>query len=579
MKDQQLSRAKLKWFKVFAVLIPIILLLLAELLLRGFHYGHNTSLFIHYPDDPDYWVINRYASERYFTDTANATTGSIETFRVKKPANTLRIFVLGESTTAGYPYGHNGSFHRWLKYRLMHTYPNIHFEIINVSLTAVNSYTVLDFGKQVVNFEPDAVLVYTGHNEYYGALGVGSTSHIANSRFLVQTVLQLRRLRLVQLVGNLISSVKKGISGQVTDQRENLMKRMAASQEIAYHSEAYQAGINQFQDNMDELCQLMQNKNIPVFLSTLVSNEKDQHPFISVPVASGNADQQFKLAGSSYLSGNYPAAKQAYVKAKELDLLRFRAPEAMNQIIEHLVAKYPNVHLVEARKVFEAHSPHQILGSETLLEHVHPNLFGYALLSDAFYQSIEKAHLIRGSVTQGMTLEELLVRMPVTRVDSLNGAYTIMMLKAGWPFNQPIPASFKRGGSIAEQLAGALAVNRISWTDAMNQLFQYSIKANDKKTALKAVEAVLLEYPQNMTYQIYAGRLSFESGDYTSAAFYLKMAYDQDPSFANTQDMYLVYLKTDQPEKALSYIESGIQLHPQDMQLTGLLGVAKRSLD
>ena len=575
MKDK-ISGRKLKWFRAAAIATPLIILIIAELFLRVIGYGHNTDLFIRYPDDNSYWVINKYASARYFSDTANATTGSIETFKVEKPANTVRLFVLGESTTAGYPYFHNGSFHRWLQYRLMHTYPDMHFEIINVSLTAVNSYTVLDFGRQVVNYQPDGVLIYTGHNEYYGALGVGSTSHIANSRFLVQTVLQLRKFRLVQLFENVIRGVQDGASVQATDKRENLMKRMAASQEIAYNSEAYHTGINQFQSNMDELCALMQDKNIPVFLSTLVSNEKDEKPFISANTSTDNANQQFALANASYRFEDYPLAKQQYIKAKEFDLLRFRAPEAMNRIILKLAEKYNNVHLVDARKAFEVHSPHGILGSGTLLEHVHPNLYGYALLSDAFYQSIQQARLIKRQMDTKMSFAELLNKMPVTTVDSLNGAYTIMMLKVGWPFNVPIPAGFKRGTSINEQLAGALSVNRISWLDAMNQLFQYSMKINDKPTALKAVEAVMLESTQNITYKIYAGRLSFDLGNYADAALYLRMAYEQDPSFANTQDMYLVYLKTDQPEKSVKYIESDIKQHPQDLQLNILLTTVKK---
>ena len=31
--------------------------------------------------------------------------------------------------------------------------------------------------------EPDAVLIYAGHNEYYGALGVGSTESLGRGAF------------------------------------------------------------------------------------------------------------------------------------------------------------------------------------------------------------------------------------------------------------------------------------------------------------------------------------------------------------------------------------------------------------
>jgi tetratricopeptide (TPR) repeat protein len=569
MEGKQLTRRKLRWFRAVAITMPLIILIVVELLLRFIGYGHNTSLFIRYPDDPNYWVINKYASERYFSDSVNSTKGSIEPFRVEKQPNTCRIFVLGESTTIGYPYFHNGSFHRWLKFRLMHTYPSVHFEIINVSLTAVNSYTILDFGREVIKYQPDAVLIYAGHNEYYGALGIGSTSHIANNRFLVKTVLELRKLRLVQWIENLLHKVKTD-SGRPTDNRENLMERMAASQRITYRSPEYWAGIKQFQDNMDELCQVMQDKNIPVFLSTLVSNEKDLKPFISSTDKSGSANQQFDLANSSYKSGNFNLAKQQYDEARELDLLRFRAPEAMNKIIVKLTEKYSDVHLADAKSLFEQHSPHQILGNEIILEHVHPNLYGYALLSDAFYQSIQKAHLIKDHPDREMSFDELLKQMPVTKVDSLNGAYTIMMLEAGWPFNKPIPAGFRRGITEEEQLAGALSVNSISWLDAINGLFQYSMKANDKKTALKAVEAVMLEYPQNATYQVYAGRLSFDLGDYDNAVFYFKKLYDEDASVKNTENMYLVLLKTDQPEKSIKYIQSAMQMQGGSQNLAGL---------
>jgi tetratricopeptide (TPR) repeat protein len=426
---------------------------------------------------------------------------------------------------------------------------------------------VLDFGRQVVNYQPDAVLVYTGHNEYYGALGIGSTSHIANNRFLVKTVLALKELRLVQVVNNVISGLRPASS--TPDQRENLMKRMAQQQTIPYKSEAYNAGIMQFRNNMTELCRCMQDKKVPVFLSTLVSNEKDLKPFIS-DLSDTSANLQYAQANDSYQSGKYLQAKREYIKAKELDLLRFRAPEALNGIITDLAKQYSNVHLVNARTVFEQHSPNGILGNETLLEHVHPNLYGYALLSEAFYQSIKGNGLIKAHAGREMSLAELLSRMPVTKVDSLYGAYTIMMLETGWPFNKPIPTSFKRGDDITAQLAGALSVNRISWLDAMDQLFKYSMKAGDKKTALKAVEAVMLEKPQNTTYPIYAGRLSFELGDNADAAFYFKKAYELDPSFANTQNMYLVFLKSDEPAKATPYIDSAIQQHPSDIELVNL---------
>src|ERR1700761_7723722 len=138
------NRRRIWAFRGIAILLPLLFLAGVEGILRLCGYGRDTHLFVRYPDDPRYWVMNKYASERYFSDTVNETRGTIEPFAVEKPEHTFRVFVLGESTTAGYPYFHNGAFHRWLKFRLMHDHPDWHFEIVNCSLTAVNSYTVLD---------------------------------------------------------------------------------------------------------------------------------------------------------------------------------------------------------------------------------------------------------------------------------------------------------------------------------------------------------------------------------------------------------------------------------------------------
>ncbi len=91
-------------------------------------------------------MFNPDASKKYFTDQGNATTGNREPFRKVKEAYSF-VFCAGKRIyhCIGYPYFHNGSFHRWLQYRLMRSFPGKKLEIVNLSLTAVNSYTILWF--------------------------------------------------------------------------------------------------------------------------------------------------------------------------------------------------------------------------------------------------------------------------------------------------------------------------------------------------------------------------------------------------------------------------------------------------
>ncbi len=556
-------------FKLVAMLLPFMLVVLVEVALILFGYGYDFQLFVEDPKNADFLIMNKHASKKYFMEEENATIGNFEKFEKTKSPNTFRIFVLGESTTIGYPYMHNGSFHRWLQYRLMHTFPDRHFEVINLSLTAVNSYTVQDFAKQIAPYAPDAVLIYVGHNEYYGALGVGSTSYIGDKPALIRTMLRLRELRLVQFLSSIISKIKQAFSGgaQETDLRENLMKRMASEQQIPFASVVYKNGIHQFGNNLHEALAALEKEKIPVLISNLVSNEKDLKPFISdTTVEQHSAVHHFTLAQKTYEQADFEQAKGHYRLAKELDMLRFRAPEEMNNIINKAVTVFPNVNLVDTRALFEAHSLHGILGKETLLEHVHPNLLGYALLSEAFYQSL-KNHIINTKEGHEMTFKELYQQMPITLVDSLKGAYEIMMLKEGWPFNEPITEEVNANKSFEEILAGGLSVKQITWSDAMKQLYNYYIKEYKYPEALKVTEALLLENPYDPAFYLQAGKLCMDLEAHRRAGFYLRKAFEMKPDLETARDLLITLLKLDRPREALPYLNFAIANKPADFSL------------
>jgi len=520
--NNQPKGKKLLLFKILSILSPFIFLLVLELILRMFNYGTDTSLFVKYPPDDRFMVMNYYASNKFFPDTVSATKGNQELFAINKAPNTFRIFVLGESTTIGYPFRPNGSFHRWLQYRLMQMYPDKNFEVINLSLTAVNSYTVLDFGKQLAQYQPDAVMIYTGHNEYYGALGIGSTTSVGSNRFLLQTLVKLRTFKTVQLLNNCIGSIAGIFKSKPTGDPKSLMQIMAARQHIAYSSADYKAGIDQFNKNMTELCSTLNDEKIPTFLSTVVSNEKDLPPFISDGNGPGSANWYYNAGKTAYDKADYPTAKQDFDKAKELDQLRFRAPEAINTAIKKIASQYPYVHLVDTKQLFEQNSPHGILGSETIMEHVHPTLFGYALLSEAFYRALQQQQLIKDKPARDITFDELRKEMPITKMDSLMGTYQTMMLKTGWPFNQPIPADFKVENSIAGTLATKVALGNILWASAMGQLFRYDQAHGNITQAAQIVEAMILQYPQSPDFYRYADSLNRLLKNTGKAEFYGK---------------------------------------------------------
>jgi tetratricopeptide (TPR) repeat protein len=589
------SRKKVVWFKAIAVFLPFILLILVEVALRLFHYGHDLSLFIEYPEDKTFLVLNPNAAKRYFNDPALAPTGNRELFKKEKDKNTCRIFVLGESTTIGYPYFHNGSFHRWLQYRLMHTYPDRHFEIINLSVTAVNSYMVLGFAKELVDYEPDAVLIYCGQNEYYGALGVGSTNRISGNSHIIQLMLSLRQLRVTQLITSLYGKVTGAFKSASGYSAETLMQRMVADQQIAYGSKLYHRGIEQFRSNMDQTLQLFSAHHIPVFISNLVSNEKGLKPFISMETDSTRfpafkkeyelgvkafkrnewqaADSLFKKADLVYNGhalcnyflgqvsdrlGDYATAEARFAKALDLDVLRFRAPSALNTVIAQLCSKYPVAHLVDTRAAFVSHAAHHIIGSDLILEHVHPNLTGYALMSDVFYEALKKEHIFSVDIPKEMSLPQLVEGMPITSIDSLTGLYKIAKLKRSWPFDAAGLQDSLPVESTEQKLAYDLAFEHIRWRDAMNDLYRYYVGTNQLIKAKKVMEGMILEYPMEASLYEITANICGKLKDLENAGLYFRKAFALSPSPELSKKIFVIYLDLDEPADAIPYLDYAI---------------------
>ncbi|HUB62246.1 MAG TPA: GDSL-type esterase/lipase family protein [Puia sp.] len=575
---RRLPAARLWIFRSIAIALAFLLLVVIELSLRLFHYGYDTSLFIEAPGNKEYLIFNPDASRRYFTDQLYATTGNREPFRKVKEAGTLRIFVLGESTTIGYPYFHNGSFHRWLQYRLMRSFPDKKLEIINLSLTAVNSYTVLGFAREAVRYEPDAILIYTGHNEYYGALGVGSTERLGGSPWLVNTLLWLRQLRVVQLLTQVCGKIAHLFSSGASRSGKTRMELMVADQRITYGSPLFDRGIRQFETNMDETLEICHRHGIPVFISNLVSNLKDQRPFISVRPGNAAADSvdalyDYTLGGRAWAHGDFGAAKEDYTRAKEMDALRFRAPERLNDIIAGFCRKYDNVHLVDTHAAFEAASDHGIIGKSLLLEHVHPNLTGYALLSDVFYRALQQQGLIPQGGGKEMSFRQLLAEMPLTRVDSLAGAYKIANLENNWPFSDsgrdagPPSRDALHLSTEEEDLAYAVAFEHLPWEEAMRQLYDYYSKTEDWAKAATVMEALCLEHPSEAAWYEKTAMLYGKLDENDKAILYFGQAFSCEPTFERAHYLFVLCLRADRPAEAMPYLDYAIANNSAGMNL------------
>ena len=194
----------------------------------------------------------------------------------------------------------------------------------------------------------------------------------------------------------------------------------------------------------------------------MVSNVKDLHPFGNSDINELCAAEKYKEAEKALLMGDTVSANKLFILAKDLDPVRFRASEEINQIIYAQAEKH-NATLVPTKKYFQNNSKFGIIGNSLLTEHVHPNIDGQFVLADAFYSSIVKSKQIAQNTSSAKDKKYYRTNWGYTELDSLIGEYKIKQLKSYWPFSSlnvevTFRDTFKTSG-IVDSLAFSVLTN------------------------------------------------------------------------------------------------------------------------
>ena len=425
-------------FYAITLALPLLLVLAGEGILRAAWDEGRLPLFVDSPAGPSYLVANQRVARRWFASEANPPTPIPEPFQREKPAHSFRVFTLGESTTAGFPYPHNGTFARVLRDALQDVLPHDSVEVVNLGIAATNSFALVDEVDEVIAQHPDAIVIYAGHNEYYGALGVGSTESGIGSPALVRAALALqRRSRLVLAMRNAIAGVERLVHrGPSAPESPSFMEALAREQEIPLTGKLYRQGIDQLDQNLTIVLGRFAAAGVPVFIGSLASNLRDQQPLIGkTNAAVGGADSVFAAARRTLGAGDTVRARELFNRARDLDVVRFRAPSAVNDVVRR-VATRSGATYVGIAEAFAAASPAGIPGTNLFLEHVHPNQAGTVLMARAFFEAM-RDHPPAGRAFDLALLgswDDYARRMALTPFDERIALHAVRTVTGRWPF-------------------------------------------------------------------------------------------------------------------------------------------------
>jgi len=569
------------------VLIPVLFFVLLEMVLRVFNYGDGFAQWTSYGNGT--LKLNPDIARKYFYSIRNIPHPDGDTFDEIKMPDSFRIFVLGESAAAGYPFLPNGAFSRYLQQRLSLAFPASKIEVVNCAMTAINSFAMRDMMPGILKEKPDLIVIYAGNNEYYGSLGVGSMESFGTSRAMVDMVLYLERFRTFQLLRNLMRDIG-GIFLKQQEPSGTLMSRIARDQYIGLGSKIYNEGIEQFEGNMGDILEMASERHVPVILGTLACNLKDQYPFISIAEHGfPRADSVFRQANRALAGKDLDAADSLFRYAKDLDALRFRAPSELNDVIESLGIKFHDP-VIKIDSAFDAMSPDHVVGDNLMSDHLHPTLYGYRLIGKLYYDEMEQKGLLPKSRPLGINDGEqdslTIAKFAFCPLDSVIGDFRIKLLKNDWPFVEKDDEASKYtllgAKNYIDSLAYEVIEERNDWATAHREAARWYAERSDLTSFVRVMNVLIAQYPSTVENYDYAADVLMKSKQFDAAYDYLKKrngiahsAYSDkwlgaidlnEKRISSAKDYLCESIKYDNSDPQVWYNLAGVYIAEKDFQ-------------
>ncbi len=349
-----------------------------------------------------------------------------ELVRLPKPKGVVRVLFAGASTVEGFPLPRNLTSSQFLQRMLQHLMPDREVEVINLGLTAVASFPVRKVAEQAMGAtEPDLLLLYGGHNEFFGASGMASLQSMGRSPWAMETVYRFRQSALVQVTRDVFMAPPASLR----ESRKHLLEVMAAADSVPPDDPLHEAARHSLVENFRHIIERARTQDVPVVISTLVSNERSLVPLASFEgdlALALREDWRRRLAEASRLADTEPqrsveaysrlvaeaprhaaavyglaraletvgetAAAEHFRRARDLDALPWRANRDKNNALRELAAA-AGVALADSEAVFS-----KAAGGATswaqFYDHVHPSLYGQALLARALLDAIMEHRLL-----------------------------------------------------------------------------------------------------------------------------------------------------------------------------------------
>jgi len=349
-------------------------------------------------------------------------------FSAEKVPGTYRIFVVGESSAEGVPYGPTLAFSTWLARRLEAEAPEVRWEVVNAALAGAQSWSMLSVVQDIARHQPDLLVVYLGHNEIGTRFSPRERWSLDPTRLSLQA--RLGDLRLYRALLSLVPARAQRtlrIDPNDMDRPDEafVVTRPGGRRVYATATDRSLAAAL-YGERVAEMVRVMRAAGARTMLLTLSQNFSDFAPVVSIhrpgmrpdekvawraavrrgdslaphdcvaaleawtrasSLDDGVASLHFRMAACEHALGRFDAARARYRLASDLDRLSQGAPTALNDILRE-VAQREGATLVDVDAAFSAASGTHLVGNDLFVDSHHPNVRGHQVIAAAVAEAI-----------------------------------------------------------------------------------------------------------------------------------------------------------------------------------------------
>ncbi|MCC9655144.1 SGNH/GDSL hydrolase family protein [Rhodopirellula sp. JC737] len=364
---------------LFSLVVVISFFCVAEITFRGLELiwpPHDVDLGLGFNRDSRVFVESPVDADRMETDRAKRVSFVRQRFQRDKPSNAFRIVALGGSSVNQL----EPQFKR-LENELSTETQTV--EIINCGGFAYGSHRLVLVLREMLNYDPDLILLYTGHNEFEEVeqLSLSGVEHLAIERTISHSAI-IRFIR-DRRTDYEISRLEREHNQRLLSREEPVSEtNFARAWSHDFDQDDVRERMESYEHNLRVMLTTAKKRDIPVIMGTVSSNLL--MPYLPQEAATRYRDV-YELWKTESIEPGLQLANEILAETAG----RHQCSELENNILRRLADEF-SVPLIDIESAIAKQEPHGIPGETLFDDHCHLNSAGRDIWASQFAPEIQK---------------------------------------------------------------------------------------------------------------------------------------------------------------------------------------------